>query len=158
MLQDRFLVQQKIRIHTQLEAVFTVLITLEPQVACKAMLEIIYRLHMGSQIKWLKKGMVVQCQSLLSVTALPSTNTNNSFLWVVLRIQHKVQNRSKKQMSSPELLLLPTNSPWFGPPNTWVLSVTKFKRRTMITTGVLWSSRIWLSKPPWLRLRKRKLI
>ena len=158
MLLGRCLVQQKIRTHTQLEAVFMAPITLGQQVACKAMAEIIYRLHMGSQIKWLKKGMAVQCQSQLSVTVLRSTNTSNSCLWVVHRTQLKVQNQSRKPMSSPELLRLPTNFPWFGPHSTWVLSVTKFKRRTMTTTSALWSSKIWLSKPPWPRLRKRKPI
>ena len=155
MLLGRCLVPQKIKTHTQLEAVFMPPITLGQQEACIAMVEIIYRLHMGSQIKWQKKDMGVQCLSQLSVTVLLFINTSNSIQWVVLS-QLKVQNQFRRLMSSLELLRPLTNSQLFGPHNIWVLSVTKFKRRTMTTTGALWSSKIWLSRPLWPRLRKRK--
>ena len=38
---------QKVRTHTQLEAVFMAPTTLEQQVECKAKVDIIYRQHMG---------------------------------------------------------------------------------------------------------------
>jgi len=150
--------QQIIKILTQLEVTMEP-ITLGQREEFKAMVDTIYKQPMVLQIKWLLiKDILDLFLSQQFATTQPFINTsnNNNFRRVLLSSPLQAQNRSRRPTCLQVLPQPPTNFLSSGPPNTWVLSVTKFKRRTTRTTSASANCKTWPNKPPLPRLRRRK--